>query len=164
MTYTLTTIDLFEERFGFSAAHFTLFSSTRRERLHGHNYQVRASIVAKVQELGIAFDYAVYKQKIFTLCQQLDSFLLLPGTSPVLQIQESDLYWQVFFDNETMSFLKKDVLILPIRNITMEELSLWFLNQITADHSTLHACDIHSFTIHVSNGPGRWGSASWQGN
>ena len=38
----LTTIELSKEYLKFSAGHFTVFSATERERLHGHNFSVSA--------------------------------------------------------------------------------------------------------------------------
>ncbi|HVV67804.1 MAG TPA: 6-carboxytetrahydropterin synthase [Gammaproteobacteria bacterium] len=158
----LATIELFEERFSFSAAHFTIFSETLRERLHGHNYHVHALLTAGINEFGITFDYAIYKEKIFALCQQLKSYLLLPGLASALTIKEQGHYYYVYFNNEEMPFLKQDVLILPVRNITIEELAYWFLNQLIEDQATLTACNIHKITLKVSNGLGRYGSASWE--
>lgn len=158
----LATIELFEERFSFSAAHFTIFSETRRERLHGHNYHVHALLTASINEFGITFDYAIYKEKILSLCQQLKSYLLLPGLAEALTIKEQGNYYYVYFNHEEMPFLKQDALILPVRNITIEELAYWFLNQLLEDQATLTACNMHKITLKVSNGLGRYGSASWE--
>lgn len=161
MSQQFSTIELFEENFSFSVAHFTLFSATERERLHGHNYRVHALLTAEISDYGITFDYAIYKQKLLKLCTQLNTYLLLPGDSPILQITEKDENYQVNFHTDTMFFLKKDVQILPLRNITLEELSNWFLRDLIADSKTLENCGIHEITIRVSNGPGRFGSANW---
>ncbi len=156
-----TTIELFEQRFCFSAAHFTIFSETCRERLHGHNYHVHALFTTEVSDLGIAFDYAIYKKKILSLCEQLNSYLLLPGAASALKITEQGNYYYVYFNEEEMPFLKQDALILPIRNITIEELSRWFLERLLEDQTTLTTHSIQQMTIKVSNGFGRSGSASW---
>ena len=42
----LTTLYIDKEAHKFSAAHYTIFSASDRERLHGHNYSVSARIVA----------------------------------------------------------------------------------------------------------------------
>ncbi|MDB3933713.1 6-carboxytetrahydropterin synthase, partial [Luminiphilus sp.] len=44
----LTTLHIEKEAHKFSAAHYTIFSATERERLHGHNYFVSVRIVAKM--------------------------------------------------------------------------------------------------------------------
>lgn len=145
----------------FAVAHFTLFSPTERERLHGHNYRVSACFDASNSEYGITFDYAIYKQKLLALCQRLDSYLLLPGDSPLLHIHVQDPYYRVRFHEDEMLFLQSDTLILPIRNTTLEELSLWFLQQLLEDQATLRTCHIQAITLRVSNGPGRYGSTRW---
>ena len=38
------TIRLAKENMKFSAAHFTIFSASERERLHGHNFRVEVDI------------------------------------------------------------------------------------------------------------------------
>lgn len=164
MNQQFSTIELSEESFYFSVAHFTLFSETERERLHGHNYRVHALFTAEISEYGITFDYGIYKQKLLKLCEQLNTYLLLPGNSPILKITETGLYYQVHFHTDEMSFLKKDVQILPLRNITLEELSQFFLQALISDSKTLKRCNIHEITVRISNGPGRFGSGYWKGN
>ncbi len=160
-TTQLTTIELAEKQFCFAIAHFTIFSATARERLHGHNYRVKALITSQVTELGISFDYDIFVDKLRGLCQQLDRYLLLPEHSPVLKITSEDAYYQVEFNHEKMSFLKSDTLLLPLRNITIEELSKWFLSQLLNDPSGSIPPHIQEFTIKVSNGDGRWGASRW---
>jgi 6-pyruvoyltetrahydropterin/6-carboxytetrahydropterin synthase len=48
----LATLYIDKESHKFSAAHFTIFSATERERLHGHNYSVSAKIVAPLGDNG----------------------------------------------------------------------------------------------------------------
>lgn len=155
-----TTIEVYEESLKFEVAHFTIFSPTVRERLHGHNYRVYFSMTAPIGTLGITFDYDIYKKKLIALCQHLDKHLLLPGESPVLKITEENPYFYVYFNEEEMHFLKTDCLILPIRNISLEEMSQWFLEQITQDADfEKHA--INKLVIKVSSGQGREASATW---
>lgn len=160
MSTQLSTIELSAKQLCFSVAHFTIFSETSRERLHGHNYRVKAFITCKVSELGISFDYDIFVDKLLSLCQQLDRYLLLPGKSPVLKINEKDPYYFVDFNNEKMQFLKSDTMILPIRNITIEELSTWFLEQLDPQKNNMKINHIKEMVVKVSNGDGRWGSST----
>ena len=50
----ITTLHIDKESHKFSAAHYTIFSATERERLHGHNYSVSARIVAPMGDNGFA--------------------------------------------------------------------------------------------------------------
>ncbi|MBT4521569.1 MAG: 6-pyruvoyl tetrahydropterin synthase, partial [Halieaceae bacterium] len=89
----LTTLYIDKEIHKFSAAHYTIFSATERERLHGHNYSVSARIVAPVGSNGLAADYGLYKSRLMSLCDALDEYLLLAGESPYQRIEEDGVYY-----------------------------------------------------------------------
>ncbi len=157
----LTTIELSKEYLKFSAAHFTIFSSTERERLHGHNFAISASIVAPVGHNGLCFSYGEFKQKLQDLCRQLDEYLILPGLSPYLEITSEGNEYLAKFNGEVMRFLCTDTLVLPIRNTTVEEFANYLLHQLLED-SAIRKYGIRQIEIKVSSGPGQWGSRLWQ--
>lgn len=156
------TLELAKQDMGFSAAHFTLFSSTERERLHGHHYQVAVTLAVNIQDDGLSVDYKVYKTKIRALCQTLDEYVLLPTQSPYLKIVEEGLYLYALFNQERIPFLKSDVLLLPIRNTTVEELSNYFLEALAADPTALKRDGIQSLSVKVSSGEGQSGLTTKQ--
>lgn len=158
----LSTIELFKEDMKFSAGHFTIFSATIRENLHGHNYNLYASFTTEINDEGLSFDYRFYKEKLYQLCQTLDETFLLAGHSKHLVITEKDDYYHVNFNSEVMIFLKRDVKILPIYNVTVEELSNWFMQQILSDTEELEQNKIANIKIKVFSGPGQSGSATWE--
>src|ERR1700733_14017533 len=130
----LSTIELFKERMGFSAGHFTIFSATLREKLHGHNYQLYISLTTEVNEkYGLTFDYRNYKNILYQKCRDLNETFLLPKFSPYLILEENKNYLYAIFNNERIPFLKTDVIVLPITNVTVEELSQWFLQELMAN-------------------------------
>jgi 6-pyruvoyltetrahydropterin/6-carboxytetrahydropterin synthase len=157
----IATIELFKEEMKFSAGHFTIFSATKRENMHGHNYQVSVALIAQVVELGLAFDYRFYKDKIKVLCRQLNGFFLLPAHSKFLKVEEKENEVHAIFNEEKLSFLKRDVLVLPLNNITVEELSRWFLSQLLFDVIELKKHAIQEILVKVSSSPGQLGSARW---
>jgi 6-pyruvoyltetrahydropterin/6-carboxytetrahydropterin synthase len=142
-------IELKKADMKFSAGHFTIFSASHRERLHGHNFSVTAKLTTFEHETGISFDYNKYKKIIVNLCESLDEYFLLPGKSPFLTFEEKDGYVYAVFDQERIPFLKKDVLILPVTNITLEELSRWFLNNLLEHKSELEADAIIGVSVSV---------------
>ncbi len=156
-----TVIELNKEYMGFDAAHFTIYSATHRERLHGHNFSVYASLTAKVNDNGMTFDYALYKQKIRLLCDELSQYTLIAENSPYLRLEEDGDYLYAHFDQEKIPFLKKDVQRLPLRNITVEELSRWFVEKLTADTQSLELYGISRIIIKVCSAPGQCGSSEW---
>lgn len=157
----LVQLTLHKEELSFSAGHFTIFSATEREHLHGHNYSVSVALTVNLAHEGLSFDYRHYKKKIMALCEHLDRHFLLPQHSPYLRIEDQEDYWVVHFNQEKIPFLKKDVVILPLTNITIEELSHWFLGKILENPTDIAQHGIRAMTVHVYNGPGQSGGSSW---
>lgn len=158
----IATIELGKENMSFSVAHFTIFSATERENLHGHNYSVQVSLEKEVADIGLSFDYRFYKQKLRTLCKQLHQSVLLPTRSPYLTISEDNGYYHAVFADEKMYFLKRDVTLLPVVNISVEELTSWFIQQLLLDKEQLAEHHIQAITVKVFSAPGQGGSTSWR--
>lgn len=157
----LTTIHIDKEDFNFSVAHFTIFTATERERLHGHNYHVSAKITAPVDANGMTFDYKIYKARIRECCDKIDEYVLLPALSPHLKIKEDGAFYRVEFNSEVMYFLKSDSLLLPVLNSTVEEYSNYILEYLLTFSVDLEQYDVRKLVIQVSSGPGQRGSSQW---
>ena len=153
-------IEIHKESLHFACAHFTIFSSNRRENLHGHNYFVRATATGPIDENGLCFDYNTLKNEIELLCNKLDETTLLASESPHLKFEESEEYVTVIFGDERLPFLKRDVTLLPLRNITVEELATWFLDQLT-DRDAIRELAIRELVLTISSGPSESASVSW---
>jgi 6-pyruvoyltetrahydropterin/6-carboxytetrahydropterin synthase len=161
-----TTIEISKEYLHFHSAHFTIFSASSREDLHGHSFYVTADVTAPVADDGLAFDYNILKDALKTLCDALDEKLLLPEQSPHLALRREPLfdgqeYLVASFNGEQLPFLARDVVTLPLRNISVEELAPWFLQQLRSD-DTITVLDFSKLTIKVSSGPGQWAGSTWQ--
>lgn len=154
----LTTLYIDKESHKFSAAHYTIFTATDRERLHGHNYSVSAKIVAPMGDNGFSADYNVYKTRLANLCEGLDEFMLLAGDSPHQKISEHGACYRVQYANQEMLFLQSDTLVLPIRNATVEEFSQYLLQRLLQDSAE---DDLREVELCVASGPGQKGCASW---
>ena len=163
MSY-LTTIELAKEDMKFASGHYTIFSPTHREKLHGHNFRVHAALTATTDDLGMAFDYGIYKKKLRSLCRSLSEYFLIAGASPYQTIHEDGDHTYIHFNNEKIPFLTKDILILPLKNITVEELAKWFVAQLVNDEESLNSYRICAIEIKVYSGPGQSGSYSWTNN
>ncbi len=156
-----TTIEISKEYLHFAAAHFTIFSATEREDLHGHNFYVAANVDSDVGEDGLAFDYNIVKTALKGLCDAWDERMLLPENSPHLHISEDNGYVVALFNGEKIPFLPRDVLVLPVRNITVEELAAHMLERLLAQDS-IAAQPISRLEIKVSSGAGQWAGAVWR--
>jgi 6-pyruvoyltetrahydropterin/6-carboxytetrahydropterin synthase len=159
-----STIELFKEDMKFSAGHFTVFSSTSRENLHGHNYRVYAAFTTLIGDEGLSFDYRFYKSKMRSICAQLDETVLIPGLCKYLRIEEKDNYYHLHFHDEIIIFTKRDATILPVTNATVEEFSNWILNQVIQDTTELEKNRIQKIKIKVFSGAGQSGSSTWRKN
>jgi 6-pyruvoyltetrahydropterin/6-carboxytetrahydropterin synthase len=159
----LTRIEISKDYLNFSAGHFTLFSATERENLHGHNFRVRCAVTAQVGEGGLTFDYVILKRALKELCDALDERVLLPLESPYLCIERRDGLVLAHFADERIPFLDRDVLLLPIRNVTIEELAPLLLARLRA-HPEIAAMApaIRAIELGVSSGQGQWAIAQWE--
>ena len=153
-------IDIAKEYLHFSAAHFTVFSATERENLHGHNFQVEASLRGRVGDDGLCFDYNIVKTRLKALCDALDEVVLLPGRCPHLDIRVADAYTVAAFNDERLPFLHRDVKVLPVRNVTVEELARWMIGELAADRE-IAALPVSAIELRVSSGAGQWARATW---
>jgi 6-pyruvoyltetrahydropterin/6-carboxytetrahydropterin synthase len=160
--HNLTTIEISKEDIKFSAAHFTVFNATERERLHGHNYAVGLAVTAPVGDDGICFSYRDIKTRLRGLCAALDEYTLIPQLSPHLRIDENANFYTVWFNGEDIPLRKSDTLLLPIRNSTVEEFARYLRDCFVGDCSFVADRGICEVVVKVSSGPGQTGSSSWR--
>ncbi len=162
MSGYLTTIEIQKESMQFTAGHTTIFSATEREPLHGHRYQVYLALTTRIEDNGMTFDYRYYKTLMRDLCRHLNQRFLMPKFSPFLQFAEDRDYYYFTFNHKKIPFLKEDVLIMPLTNITIEELSRWFVGELTKDQEALLNHRIQAITVKVFSAPGQSASHHWQ--
>src|SRR3990167_2363321 len=135
--------------------------------LHGHMYQVYLALTTWVEAQpgignGMAFDYRYYKERVHQLCRQLNQTFLMPQFSPYLQYGSDADYYYFTFNHKKIPFLKEDVTILPVVNITVEELSRWFVEELTRDSAELRAHSIEKIIIKIFSAPGQSANYAWQ--
>lgn len=162
MTKYLTTVELQKESMKFAAGHTTIFSATHREPLHGHWYGVYLALSTLVEENGLTFDYRYYKERIHVLCKQLNQTVLMPQFSPFLKYSEDGDYCYFEFNGKKIPFLKEDVTLMPLTNITIEELSRWFVLELIKEEEELHRHRIERIVVKVFSAPGQSASHTWQ--
>ena len=158
----LTTIELFKENMKFSAGHFTIFSATDRENLHGHNFTVYTALTGVVRPDGLMADYGIFKRKVTEMCHEWNETFLLPDRSPHLRIDQSNpKEYKVYYADEVLKFLPRDVTIIPVSNTTLEEMSRIFGERLIQDIEFLKNNDIMKITIKIASGPGQWAHWNW---
>jgi 6-pyruvoyltetrahydropterin/6-carboxytetrahydropterin synthase len=155
----IAAIELEKEEMKFSAGHFTIFSATERENLHGHNFTVSVTLHAPVGEDGLIGDYRAMKQRLFGLCRSLNETLLLPTRSPYLTIGEEAGRVLAHFNGETMTFMSRDVTLLPVANVSVEELSRHLGERLLESGAFGSRCV--ELQVKVASGPGQYGIWRW---
>jgi 6-pyruvoyltetrahydropterin/6-carboxytetrahydropterin synthase len=122
---------LAKEDFKFSVAHFTVFSDTHAEHLHGHNYRVRVEIAGdSLDRLGLLMDLRQVKAEIRRLCAELDSKTLVPERCELVRVAAAGDQVEVRFGARLYRLPRADVRLLPIRNTSIEELAVWFWREL----------------------------------
>lgn len=162
ITSRIATIELFKEALKFSAGHFTVFSSTERENIHGHDYRVHVLLTTEIEDEGLSFDYRFYEKKLLPLCRALDKTILIAGLCKYLKVSDEGDYCCIEFNHEKILLLHRDANVLPIYNVTVEELSNWFLQQLLMDQEQLELHRIQKIEVKILTGLGRSGSTGWQ--
>ena len=153
-------IEIAKQALNFSAAHFTIFNATEREDLHGHNFQVECALMSPIDENGLIFDYNLIKKAMKGICDEMDEKTLLPEKSPFLKLVHEEDYLVAEYDVERIPFLYRDVLTLPIANVSVEELSHYYLDRLMS-HKDVAQQEICEMTVRISSSPGQLGSATW---
>jgi 6-pyruvoyltetrahydropterin/6-carboxytetrahydropterin synthase len=132
-------IILAKENFKFSCSHFTILGPGHAERLHGHNYYLRVELEIDSVDpsLGMAFDFNLLKKLVRDLAAGFDELVLLPKNSPFLKIEtiqdpSTGESVGVNLGQKRYVFPKEDVRLLPIVNVTSEELARIIAEEIQA--------------------------------
>jgi 6-pyruvoyl tetrahydropterin synthase/QueD family protein len=112
----------------FGAAHFITMGG-KCERLHGHNYGVSAIVEGALGSDSYVIDFVALKQALRDICEILDHRFLLPLQNQQLTMQQADDHWEIRYDDRRYVFPARDVLPLPLDNVTAERLAehIWGL-------------------------------------
>ena len=107
--------------------------------MHGHNYYVAFDLYFDSinPKQGLAVDFNLLKPIIKDVCDELDEHVLIAEKSPYQKVEKQGEQVVVEFNNKTYSLPQEDTLILPVVNISSEELARWicqrFLEKAPAD-------------------------------
>ena len=157
-----TRIELLKESFKFSSGHFTIFSAEERENIHGHNFKAQVFFDAEIADNGMIFDYKLAKNYVQLLCDSLDEYFLVPEYSKYLKIESDDNYTYLYFAKEKIPFLKRDIKIIPVNNITVEELAAYLLNEFVNGFVKKNSYSIPYVEFKVFSGSNQSANAIWK--
>ena len=121
-------IRIYKEYFNFACAHFLIFDDSRREELHGHNYQVQVTLEGQLaQAQGVFIDFLDIKPIVKTICDSIDHRTILPRDNPYLQVNKTTNGVEAIYTgcegHAQWLFPERDTIILPIINTSSERLA-----------------------------------------
>ncbi|MBK9294951.1 MAG: 6-carboxytetrahydropterin synthase [Oligoflexia bacterium] len=125
-------LELAKENFKIAAAHFAIFGPSCAERLHGHNYYVSLTFETDVidSKLGLSVEFNELKPIIKKACEELDEYVLFPEKSPYLKISKEKDSYKIIFAKKTYILPVEDVKLVPVLNISVEELSAYIWKRL----------------------------------
>ena len=138
----------------FSAAHFITFSG-KCERLHGHNYAVSVTVEGPLTSDSYVFDFVVLKAILRRLTDALDHRFLLPLENPHLKLHQSENEWEIGFGERRYIFPARDVLALPVDNITAERLAEYLWGEVVRELRARGGEHLTTITVGVEESPGQ---------
>jgi 6-pyruvoyltetrahydropterin/6-carboxytetrahydropterin synthase len=108
----------------FSCAHMTVFDDSRKERLHGHNYQLEVELELRDVAFASLVELSLIKDAAASLCDEWKEHLLLAKDNPHLEVlrwDRAELEFRLCGDRYLLP--ADDVILLPIDNVTIEALA-----------------------------------------
>ena len=142
----------------FSSAHFITFGGHRCEGLHGHNYRARATVEGALdEETWCVFDFVVLKHLMKELCDEIDHKVLLPLTSPKVQVTEEGDSVNVAVEGKPRyRFPRVDCSLLPVPNTTVEMLAEMLAGRLKARLEQIGARGLTAIEVEVEENFGQW--------
>lgn len=152
-------VSVARQEFQFSAAHFVVFGN-ECELLHGHNYALHIELQGELNPTGYVCDFSIVKRFAKTLSSELDHRTLIPGDNPQLSVQVGASEVEVRFGPKRFVFPKEDVLVLPLKNCTVELLARYLTERLLEDlrETGVGVGTLTSVRVGVEESPGQ---AAW---
>ena len=146
------TIDGWRSNIRFSSAHI-IHEYEKCGRLHGHTYAVHVKVFGKPDSKGIILDFALLKDALRTITDELDHHTLIPEKSSIIKIEKKDKSVKIQALGKTFVFPENDCIFLPIESTSAENLARLILEKLI--DKTDFPNTIESVEIGVDEGYGQ---------
>ena len=146
MTYNLF---LSRDYLTFSCAHFVI-GENFYEPLHGHNYKILINVNGTQGKDNMVIDFHDIKKILKPFIDSLDHYVLVPSNNKFLEITEKDeqVIIKIPHLDKEYELPKSDVVLLPIENTTVEEISHYFV-KLLAQSEEIKRENISQVTVTV---------------
>ncbi len=150
-------VDVTKQQFVFSAAHFITFAGDICERLHGHNYKVRASVEGPLDENRYVVDFIALRDAVLEQTSALDHHMLLPRDHAEIKVASDEKETTATFRERRWVFPNEDCVILPVVNTTAEELARVIGERVIEKTKGQFGTALSFIEIAVDENEGQWG-------
>jgi 6-pyruvoyltetrahydropterin/6-carboxytetrahydropterin synthase len=150
-------VDVTKQQFVFSAAHFITFAGDICERIHGHNYGVRASVEGPLDENRYVVDFIALRDAVLEQTHLLDHHVVLPRDHAEIKITSDERETTATFRDRRWVFPNEDCVILPVVNTTAEEMARVIAERVRAQMQAKFGKALTWIEVAVDENHGQWG-------
>ncbi|GAA5504820.1 6-pyruvoyl trahydropterin synthase family protein [Novipirellula caenicola] len=150
-------VDVTKEQFVFSAAHFITFAGDICERIHGHNYAVRASVEGPLDENRYVVDFIALRDAVLAQTTLLDHHIILPQDHAEIKVTSDDKETTARFRDRRWVFPNEDCVILPVVNTTAEEIARVVAERVREATQAKFGDALSWIEVAVDENHGQWG-------
>jgi 6-pyruvoyltetrahydropterin/6-carboxytetrahydropterin synthase len=148
------------EQYKVSCAHMTVFADGTKERLHGHNYAI--AIALDVESIAFAdmIPFSSIKDALAKLCADWKEHVLVATKNPFYVLVRDDHELEFTLCGARYVLPRTDVLLLPLDNISVEQLSLHIAGLLRDALAPSLPSHVRSLEVTVSESPGQGASTA----
>lgn len=157
MTEPIFRVDVTKEQFTFSAAHFITFAGDICERIHGHNYGVRASVEGPLDENRYVVDFIALRDAVLAETTSLDHHVILPRDHAEISVTSDERETAARFRDRRWVFPNEDCVILPVINTTAEEIARVIAERVIERTRSTFGNAVTAIEVAVDENNGQWG-------
>src|SRR4051812_16319754 len=138
----------------------TVFPDGTKERLHGHNYTIAIGLEVDRVVLAAMIPFAPIKAVISELCTAWKEHVLLATENPHFALIRDDSELEFTLCGERYVLPRRDALLLPIDNISVEALAAHVAVLLRERIATLAGSHAHALEVTIEESPGQGASCS----
>ncbi len=150
-------IEVAKDYFNFASAHFLIFANGRRERLHGHNYQVSVAMEGELDRAGVVLDFITFKPLVKQVCDALDHRTLIQSNSSAIKVRKNAQEVAILYKKQKLVLPRGDVILLPIANTSTELLAEYIARQLKRKVRQSFSATIRYMEVAVEEARGQRG-------
>lgn len=137
----------------------TVFPDGTKERLHGHNYTIAVGLEVERIELEAMIPFAPIKAVIGELCRAWKEHVLLAAENPHFALIRDDAELEFTLCGERYVLPRRDALLLPIDNISVEALAVHVATVVRDELAALGTKAI-ALEVTIEESPGQGASCT----